>query len=135
MRTEIWPLRSKLSTYNGTEGKDNPLRIGFRPRSLVPLAGYRSSEIPSVFRPGAVRLLQRIAMLPFVSIGRKNEAFNDGLATDATVRLGTFSGLRVISRTSPFEFKGHSRPVREILDEDDRIDVISAACRSEPRHR
>lgn len=82
-----------------------------------------------------MRLLQRIAVLPFVSVGRKNEAFNDGLATDATVRLGTFSGLRVISRTSPFEFKGHSRPVREILDEDDRIDVISVACRSKPRHR
>ena len=116
VRTEIWRLRGKLSTYYGAEGKDNPLRIGFRPRSLVPLAEYRSSEIPSAMRPSAMRLLQRIAVLPFVSIGRKNEAFNDGLATDVIVRLGTFSGLQVISRTSSFEFKGQSRPVREIAD-------------------
>jgi TolB-like protein/Flp pilus assembly protein TadD len=114
VRTEIWRLRGKLSIYYGAEGKDNPLRIGFRPRSLVPLAEYRSSIIPTVIRPSAVRLVQRIAVLPFVSIGRKNAAFNDGLATDVMVRLGTRSGLQVISRTSSCEFKGQSRNMREI---------------------
>jgi TolB-like protein/Tfp pilus assembly protein PilF len=114
VRTEVWRLRSKLSTYYGAEGKDNPLRIGFRPRSLTPLVEYRSGEIPSVTGPGAVRLLQRIAVLPFVSIGPQNEAFNDGLATDVMVRLGALGRLQVISRTSSFAFKGQSRNVREI---------------------
>ncbi len=114
VRTEVWRLRSKLSTYYGGEGKDNPLRIGFRPRSLAPLAEYRSSEIPSVTGLSAGRSSQRIAVLPFVSIGRKNEAFNDGLATDVMVRLGERRGLQVISRTSSFAFKGQSRNVREI---------------------
>jgi TolB-like protein/Flp pilus assembly protein TadD len=125
VRTEIWRLRSKLASYYGADGKDNPLRIGFRPRSLVPVAQYSSTHGPthsstygssdiSVTRPSAARLLQRIAVLPFVSIGRKNEAFNDGLATDVIVGLGACNGLQVISRTSSFEFKGQSRNVREI---------------------
>jgi len=114
VRTEIWRLRSKLSIYYGGEGNDNPVRIGFRPQSLVPVAEYRTSELPYSMRPSAVRMLHRIAVLPFVSIGRKNEAFNEGLATDVMVRLGKRSGLQVISRTSSCEFKGQSRNVRDI---------------------
>lgn len=114
VRTEIWRLRSKLSTYYGAEGKGNPLRIGFRHRSFVPTAEYCASEIPSLSNSSNACSSRRIAVLPFVSIGRKNEAFNDGLTTDVMVRLGAYSGLQVISRTSSFEFKGQNRHVREI---------------------
>jgi TolB-like protein/Flp pilus assembly protein TadD len=113
-RTETWRLRTKLSAYYGAEGKDNPLRISFRPRSMAPIAEYRSNEIPSVIRPGVVRSLQRIAVLPFVGIGQQDEAFNEGLATDVMVRLGARSGLQVISRISSFGFEGQDRHVREI---------------------
>jgi TolB-like protein len=116
VRNEVWRLRSKLSTYYGGEGIDNPLRIGFRPRSLVPLARYPSSESQSAVRPSTVCSLQRIAVLPFVSIGRKSDAFNDGLATDIIVGLGVRNGMEVISRSSSFAFKGQNCHVREIAD-------------------
>ena len=121
VRNEIWRLRGKLSIYYDGEGKDNPLRIGFRSRSLAPVAEYCPNEVSSVTRPGSVRSSRRIAVLPFVSIGRKNEAFNDGLATDVTARLGESSGLQVISRTSAFAFKGqgcHMRDIAAQLDAD-----------------
>jgi TolB-like protein/Flp pilus assembly protein TadD len=103
-----------LSAYYGAEGKDNTVRIGFRPRSLVPVAEYRSTETPSLARPSGARSPQRVAVLPFVGIGRKDEAFNEGLATEVIVRLGALSGVQVVSRISSFAFKGQDRHVREI---------------------
>lgn len=113
-RTETWRLRSKLSAFYAAEGKDNPLRIGFRPRSMVPLAEYRTGEFPWVTRLNAVSSPRRIAVLPFVSIGPKDEAFNDGLATDVIVGLGACAGLQVVSRSSSFEFSGQGPSLREI---------------------
>jgi|GEM_PF-4823068 TolB-like protein len=114
VRNEIWRLRSKLSTYYDGEGKGNPLRIGFRSRSLEPVAQYRSEGTPSATRSSPVHLLRRVAVLPFVAIGPQDEAFNDGLATEVMVRLGARSDLQIISRTSSFAFKGQNCNVREI---------------------
>ena len=108
VRNEIWRLRSKLSTYYDGEGKGNPLRIGFRSRSLEPVAQYRSEGTPSATRSSPVHLLRRVAVLPFVAIGPQDEAFNDGLATEVMVRLGARSDLQIISRTSSFAFKGQN---------------------------
>lgn len=57
-----------------------------------------------------------IAVLPFSNMSGdpEDEYFADGLSEDILTRLSQFDGLRVIARTSSFEFKGQDLDVREI---------------------
>jgi TolB-like protein len=57
-----------------------------------------------------------IAVLPFADMSEKHdqEYFADGIAEELIDRLGQISELRVISRTSAFQFKGKSEDVRAI---------------------
>ena len=60
--------------------------------------------------------LHSIAVLPFVDMSEKHdqEYFGDGMAEELIDRLAQLSELRVISRTSAFQFKGKSEDVRAI---------------------
>ncbi|HSM15088.1 MAG TPA: DUF4062 domain-containing protein [Thermoanaerobaculia bacterium] len=57
-----------------------------------------------------------IAVLPFVNMSGDpdQEYFSDGLAQEVLSLLGKRPGLRVISRTSSFQFKGRPEDVRTI---------------------
>src|SRR5207244_13541986 len=65
----------------------------------------------------AVRTTDKsIAVLPFVDLseGRNQEYFSDGLAEELIDRLARTGDLRVIARTSSFQFKGRNEDVRPI---------------------
>ena len=65
----------------------------------------------------AVRTTDKsIAVLPFVDLseGRNQEYFSDGLAEELIDRLARTGDLRVIARTSSFQFKGRNEDVRQI---------------------
>ena len=57
-----------------------------------------------------------IAVLPFANIGAEPDGqyFSDGLAEDLIIALTRLSGLRVVSRTSSFRFRGQDTDVRQI---------------------
>ncbi|MCY2992607.1 MAG: protein kinase [Planctomycetota bacterium] len=57
-----------------------------------------------------------IAVLPFgnLSADPDNEYFADGLAEELTNALAQVSGLRVVARTSAFQFKSRALDIREI---------------------
>jgi TolB-like protein len=57
-----------------------------------------------------------IAVLPFADLSEKHdqEYFSDGMAEELIDRLAQIPQLRVISRTSAFQFKGKSEDVRTI---------------------
>ncbi len=59
---------------------------------------------------------RRIAVLPFVNMSAdaENEYFGDGLAEELINALAQIEGLRVVARTSAFQFKGQTLDVREI---------------------
>jgi len=59
-----------------------------------------------------------IAVLPFTSMGGSDEAsyFCDGLTEETIHALSRLKGLRVVSRTSAFEFKGKAQDIRLIAD-------------------
>jgi TolB-like protein/tetratricopeptide (TPR) repeat protein len=63
---------------------------------------------------GAV--LEAIAVLPFADMSEKHdqEYFGDGMAEEVIDRLAQLAQLRVISRTSAFQFKGKNEDVRTI---------------------
>ncbi len=57
-----------------------------------------------------------IAVLPFVDLSEKHdqEYFADGMAEEVLDLLANIPGLRVISRTSSFQFKGKNQDLRSI---------------------
>lgn len=79
-----------------------------------------------------------IAVLPFrnISPDPENEYFSDGLTDELISSMGRISGLRVVSRTSAFSFKGSSKNIQEIGDAL-KVDVIleGSVRRSGPRVR
>ena len=57
-----------------------------------------------------------IVVLPFLNLSGdvENEYFTDGLTDEITSRLACVPALRVVARTSAFQFKGRSDDVRKI---------------------
>jgi TolB-like protein/Flp pilus assembly protein TadD len=62
------------------------------------------------------RATASIAVLPFLNLTpeRENEYFSDGITEELTNALARLPGLRVVSRTSAFTFKGRVVDAREI---------------------
>ena len=67
---------------------------------------------------GGAPMPTAIAVLPFKNIGGGEEAdyFSDGLTDELIHLLSQLKGLRVVSHTSAFEFKGKAQDVRTIAE-------------------
>jgi serine/threonine-protein kinase len=64
---------------------------------------------------GASDLSPSIAVLPFQNLGDvKDESFSDGLTDELIDSLGRVRGLRVVARTSAFQFRTRTLDIREI---------------------
>ena len=72
-----------------------------------------------------------IAVLPFVNISADadNEYFCDGIAAELLNLLSKVEGLRVISRSSSFFFKGKNVPISEIAAQLDVALVLEGSVR------
>ena len=60
--------------------------------------------------------IESLVVLPFVnlSVAQENDYFADGLTEELTNDLARIQGLRVIARTTAFQFKGKAQDIREI---------------------
>jgi len=75
-------------------------------------SGSLSQPVPSV--PAMAD--KSIAVLPFVDMSEKHdqEYFGDGMAEEILDLIGRFPQLKVIGRTSSFQFKGHNEDLRAV---------------------
>ena len=107
VRVQARKLRQRLTEYYDSEGTQERCRIVFQTGSYLPRFKF-------VDRSAASRLA--VAVLPFMNMTADDEAgyFCDGLAEELIDLLSRTNGLRVVSRTSSFQFKGVSIDVREI---------------------
>jgi eukaryotic-like serine/threonine-protein kinase len=73
----------------------------------------RASAVPSASR---LRMRPSIAVLPFANLSapEDTEYFADGLTEELINALSQLEGLRVVSRTSAFEFKGKAMNIRTV---------------------
>ncbi len=55
-----------------------------------------------------------ISVLPFINMGDTHDYFSEGVAEEILNRMVELKGVRVISRTSSFGFKGTSMDIREV---------------------
>jgi len=109
VRTEAARLRAKLDEYYAMDGKQSRVIIRYSKGTYAPT--FESAN-------GAITSTQPliIAVLPFVDTSgvAENEYFADGLTDELIAVLAAIENLRVIARTSVFEFKGKASDVREI---------------------
>ena len=87
-------------------------------QQLAPTTGTRTAQqqagvAPTASaQPGAIS----IAVLPFVNLSsdKEQEFFSDGMTEEITSALAKVPNLRVVGRTSAFEFKGQNKDLRAI---------------------
>jgi TolB-like protein/Tfp pilus assembly protein PilF len=74
-----------------------------------------------------------VAVLPFVNMSREkdDEYFSDGITEEVINALANVEGVRVVSRTSAFAFKGKNESVRKIGEELAVATVLEGSVRRE----
>ena len=80
------------------------------------IRGHRTPLVASARIPAEPSGVRAVAVLPFENLSpdKDNEYFGDGLTEDLINALSQLQGLRVVSRTSAFEFKNKKQDVRKI---------------------
>ena len=133
VRVEARRLRAKLKEYYEGPGSNDPVLIGLRPGSYVPIFRWldphtrnQVQEIGSAVQAGA-----SVAVLPFVNMSPEPEQdyFCDGISEEIINSLTCVAGLKVIARSSAFQFKGTSFDIRGVGRRLDADVVIEGSVR------
>ena len=138
VRVQARRLRSKLSLYYDTEGRADSVVIELPCGGYVPMFRLRTTAAPQAVRTPAqgnglcTEIRRSVVVLPFVNIGPcENERFSDGLTEELTHVLSRDTGLRVMSRTSAFHFKGKTDDIRSIGERLGVDALVEGSVRSE----
>jgi TolB-like protein len=134
VRVEARRLRAKMKEYYEDPGKNDAVLIGLRPGSYVPIFRWldpqpqnQPLEIGATIPSGVAS----VAVLPFVNISPDPEQdyFCDGISEEIIDLLTHIAGLKVIARSSAFQFKGMSVDVREVGRRLDADVVVEGSVR------
>jgi TolB-like protein len=119
VRVQARQLRGKLREYYAGPGKGERIRIELPSGSYAPvirtLAQVESARLVAI-DTAAPRPAAHLAVLPFESLGPDpdNEYFSEGITEEILTALARVRGLRLIARSSVFQFKGQHGDVRRI---------------------
>ena len=77
-----------------------------------------------------------IAVLPFVDISpaKDQEYFSDGLSEQLIHELAKVSGLKVVGRSSAFQFRGKNEDLREVGRKLGVANILEGSVRRESNH-
>lgn len=127
VRVDATRLRARLGEYYDTQGHDASLRIELPKGSYVPqfVPGPAAARLRGSARPVT------IAVLPFVNIGAgADDAFSDGLTEELIHQLSRVPALRVIARTSAFQYRARSVDLRKIAADLNVSHVVEGSVRA-----
>lgn len=154
VRVEAGRLRSKLREYYDTEGREDPILIGFPKRGYAPQFEPRrrgpigTGEKPPIYGdmssaqflvehplPPRAFELNSVAVLPFIDLSPKKdqEYFCDGITEEIVNTLSRVEGLNVVARTSVMQYKDQARDVRNIGIELNANTVLEGSVRKSGR--
>lgn len=144
VRVEVGRLRARLAEYYDKAGGEEQVRIeipkgGYRPvfvfrENAAEIVAAQPSKWKWAAAGAAIAVLSGVALavwrmrivapappatvavLPFLNLSGEapDEYLGDGISEELTQALAEFNDLRVVSRTSAFQYKGKSADVREI---------------------
>ena len=144
VRSEMSRLRRVLAQYYGGDGAAEPWRFEFPNRGYVPaivsqekgqaatMEKARPRRSLTAWGVGAVLVValcgaglwlaspslkpRSVVVLPFANLtgDPANDYISDGLTEGLTDALAHLSGLRVVARTSAFQFRGKNTDIRQI---------------------
>jgi TolB-like protein/DNA-binding winged helix-turn-helix (wHTH) protein/cytochrome c-type biogenesis protein CcmH/NrfG len=122
----------------GSSGKGKLWKLAI----ILVLAVVAAAAIGAYFRPGrsaadASSLNNAsIAVLPFadMSPAKDQEYFSDGLAEQLINNLAKVSGLKVVGRSSAFQFRGKNEDLREVGRKLGVANVLEGSVRREGNH-
>jgi serine/threonine-protein kinase len=143
VRSEARNLRARLNEYYQDEGKQDHVVIKIPKGSYVPnfravvaAEGTRSRPLLSIGVAAALGLaiagtawwyfflrparlgaadLHSVAILPFLNLNASSSEYvADGFVEDLTTELAKLPELRVVARTSVFQYRGRNQDVRKI---------------------
>jgi adenylate cyclase len=134
VRVEARRLRGKLKEYYEGPGRSDPVLIALRPGSYIPIFRWvdpsprnLAQQIGVTVRSGVAS----VAVLPFVNMSPDpNQGyFCDGISEEIINLLTHIAGLKVIARSSAFQFKGKSVDIREVGRRLDADFIIEGSVR------
>jgi len=122
VRVQMGRLRSKLRSYYQSQGARDRVRIDIPIGTYVPAFARhivddpRSAEHTTASTRPIIADDIRMAVLPIVNMSTdlENQYFCDGLTEELINRLAQIPRLRVVARTSSFQFKDAARDIREV---------------------
>jgi adenylate cyclase len=118
VRVQMGRLRAKLRSYYASRGAADRVLIEVPTGSYVPRFGSRTFDGQGLDRAQTESATTdvRLAVLPFVNMSPDpdNECFCDGLTEELINRLAQAGRIRVVARTSSFQFKGAARDIRDV---------------------
>jgi TolB-like protein/Tfp pilus assembly protein PilF len=119
VRVQMGRLRSKLRAYYNGPGLSDRVRIDVPVGSYVPAFTTVVARTRAMAEPESTPTPaddQRIAVLPIVNMSPdgENQYFCDGLTEELINHLAQIRQLRVVARTSSFQFKDAARDIREV---------------------
>jgi serine/threonine-protein kinase len=133
VRVEARRLRTKLKDYYEGPGRNDLVLIGLRPGGYVPIFRWLDSLPGSQGQGSGVAAHARtsVAVLPFVNMSPEpgQDYFCDGITEEIINSLTHVAGLKVIARSSVFQFKGTSFDIREVGRRLDANVVIEGSVR------
>lgn len=119
VRVEARRLRRKLRAFYEGPGANGAVAISLPEGAYAPVIGRAGDTSAASAPPDAANPAEEanaIVVLPFVNLSSEpeNEFFADGLTDELINALSKASPLRVVSRTSAFQFKNQAQDVRAI---------------------
>jgi TolB-like protein/tetratricopeptide (TPR) repeat protein len=117
VRVQMGRLRAKLRAYYTAQGAADLVRIDIPVGSYAPTFETRVASAGTEPIAAAAEADDlRLAVLPIVNMSPDpdNQYFCDGLTEELINRLAQIPQLRVVARTSSFQFKDAARDIREV---------------------
>ena len=120
VRVQARQLRAKLQEYYSTTGMRDTVRFEMPKGSYAPVIRRAvvtdGPRLVPMETPAADAAVADLAVLPFLDLSSnpENEYFSDGISEEILSVLAQVRGLRLIARTSSFQFKGRNRDIRQI---------------------
>jgi eukaryotic-like serine/threonine-protein kinase len=147
IRADLQRLKRETESTRASATTHPKLRImSFSRKAFVPIATIAAiialmivvwlgrmvkRSIPNAAQSGA----PSIAVLPFVDMSpeQNQEYFSDGLAEEVLNDLANIRGLRVVARTSSFQFKGKNEDLRTVGEKLNVTTILEGSVRKEGR--